>query len=287
MDLAELINRKLRAGHGTSSNRLRSLLITMFKFAAGQGIVRYSPAAPLPKLHKETKRTRVLSGPEIARFWNGLSTVPVSDAVRLALAFQLVTGQRCGEVRKATWDDIDMRAAVWTLPPEKTKNGREHCVPLSPLALDILRVARDLPLPKRCKGQPVVLGEGESGHVFLSPMSGRVLSETAMSRALYANRDVFGPEPYSTHALRRTAATAVSKLGYPRHVIGAILNHTDNSVTARYDLNTYADEKRAALDAWGEQIERLVGIVRPDHQPGARRVASWVREPLALPPCAG
>ncbi len=60
------------------------------------------------------------------------------------------------------------------------------------------------------------------------------------------------------HDLRRTAASYMTSMGISRLVVGIILNHSDQSVTATYDRHSYDAEKRAALDAWGLRLEEIV-----------------------------
>ncbi len=58
--------------------------------------------------------------------------------IRLAFEFLVLTATRSGEVRNARWEEIDRDGAVWTVPAERMKNGREHRVPLSDRALEVL-----------------------------------------------------------------------------------------------------------------------------------------------------
>jgi integrase len=83
-----------------------------------------------------------------------------------ALEFLILTAGRTGEVRLATWDEINFAEATWTIPAEKMKNKREHCVTLSPAAVDLLGA-----LPRE-RGNP---------HIFIGPLAGRGLSRMAMT----------------------------------------------------------------------------------------------------------
>ena len=71
-----------------------------------------------------------------------------------------------------------------------------------------------------------------------------------------------GVESWRVHDLRRTAASGMARLGHPPHVVAAILNHSPGStmgITAIYNRHRYTDEKRAALDAWSREVERIIG----------------------------
>ena len=67
-----------------------------------------------------------------------------SESSKLALEFLVLAAARSGEVRKATWDEINLGGAVWTLPAERMKANREHRVPLSSRAVAVLEEATEL-----------------------------------------------------------------------------------------------------------------------------------------------
>ncbi|MDA0206750.1 MAG: integrase arm-type DNA-binding domain-containing protein, partial [Acidobacteria bacterium] len=93
----------------------------------------------LPKLSKvrTVKHHRAMPWGELPAFMHRLRTAKGMGA--RALEFLILTAARSGEVRGATWEEIDLEAAVWTVPAERMKAGREHRVPLSGDALDLLR----------------------------------------------------------------------------------------------------------------------------------------------------
>lgn len=88
------------------------------------------------KVHK-VKHHDAMDWKLVPRFWRSLVDQPGMGA--LALRLTILTALRSGEVRKATWDEFDLDEAIWTIPAEKMKADREHRVPLSPPALDLLR----------------------------------------------------------------------------------------------------------------------------------------------------
>lgn len=81
---------------------------------------------------------------------NALATITATDAwtgIRLAFRFLVLTATRNGEVRGAMWDEMDVDAALWTIPPTRMKAAVEHRVPLSDAALAVLDEARDIADP--------------------------------------------------------------------------------------------------------------------------------------------
>jgi integrase len=105
------------------------------------------------------------------------------------------------------------------------------------------------------------LGSGGKIFVFASTRSKdeeKPMGETTVSHAIRRIIPDLGTEDFTSHDLRRTAATHMAAMGVPRLVIAKILNHADQAVTAIYDRHSYDKEKREALDAWGEKLEGLV-----------------------------
>ena len=151
-------------------------------------------------------------------------------AVR-ALEFTILTCARTGEVRGAVWDEFDLTVKVWTVPPERMKGGKEHCVPLSERALAILES-----LPHK------------SALAFNGRRPGRALAHNAM-RVVLA-RMKFGT--ITTHGFRSTfrdwAAEATSS---PNHVVEMALAHSiGHAVEAAYRRGDLLEKRRALMDAW-------------------------------------
>jgi integrase len=170
---------------------------------------------------------------------------PAGRSVLLAQLL-LLTGQRLSEVADAQWSEIDLEAKTWKIPKERTKNDRAHEVPLSDAAVEIIR------------GLPRI--EGKAGYVFTAtgaqPVSNLSRLRGALRRAA-SERDV-AP---TLHDLRRTVATSLQKLGVRLEVTEAVLNHVSGSrkgIVGVYQRHEYAEEKRAALDAWARRLETIV-----------------------------
>jgi integrase len=111
---------------------------------------------------RETPRARTLSDDELRRLW--AATVPASPRIepstRLALRLLLLTGARATEVCSASWDEINAETAEWVIPGERTKNGREHRIPLSEPAMEIVQEAAALRT-----GPWLLPARGNEGHV--------------------------------------------------------------------------------------------------------------------------
>jgi integrase len=201
---------------------------------------------------------RVLTDDEVATLWNGLPTALArSPSCQLIIRLSLVTAQRVGEVAGIPLAELDLRAAEWRLPRERTKNGHAHTVPLSDLALELIEQARS-----EANGAP-----------FLFPCGDGSLSPVAVARTILRANEAtaerplgrFGIASWSAHDLRRTALTNMAKLGVAPIVLGHVANHrttTRATITlAHYVRHSYDREKREALDLWAV---RLRAITRGD-----------------------
>ncbi len=259
-DVIVLLDKIEDRGAPIQRNRTASLLSKLFRFGIERGIVETSPCIAIRAL-PEAPRERVLSPAEIKALWNGLDAAQMAPVCRLALRFLLATGQRRGEVVGTRREEVN--SDFWEIPGSRTKNGRPHAVPLSPLAKAVLvdidalrekeaaRHGRGNPspwlLPSPLEGTPKPMG-GMHDHI----------SADALSRALLNNRkrlELEEPAP-KPHDFRRTAASTMTALGISQFLVGKVLNHTEPGVTAKvYDRNGYLAEKQRALEVWGKWIE--------------------------------
>ena len=227
-------------GAPVGANRTLEIIRRIYNWGIEQEIVTVNPCQRISKPGTERKRDRVLSDDEIRAVWTALEgeTPRMRDLFRL----RLLTAQRPGEVSRMRWEDIDMGSGWWTIPPEFSKNGLSHRVPLSPPAADTLRQAA---------------GYGnDAGWVFPSPTGKGPLR--AVWRAMGNIRKKTGAE-FVPHDLRRTAATRMTgNLGIARLTVAKVLNHVETGVTATYDRHAYDREKRQALDAWGARLADIL-----------------------------
>jgi integrase len=248
-DVIALLDAIVDRGSPIAANRALAVIRRMFGWAVSRDIIPASPCVAVKAPAKERRRDRVLNADEIAILWRALGNpeLAMSPAIRLALKLQLVTAQRKGrEVIAAEWSEFDLKEGVWTIPAEKTKNGMPHRVPLSPLALAIL--------------DEIATITGRDGRwLFPSPRPGRSITDLAVNHAMRNNRGMLGVSDATPHDLRRTAASHMTSIGISRLVVSKILNHAETGVTAVYDRHSYDAEKRVALEAWGERLEKITG----------------------------
>ncbi|MQM37690.1 Prophage integrase IntA [wastewater metagenome] len=164
-----------------------------------------------------------------------------------ALEFIVYTAARSGEVRGATWDEVDLDAATWTVPAERMKAQREHIVPLTADAVNLLRA-----LPRMA----------DSPYVFPA-VRGGMLSDMSIS-AVMRRMDVDA----TPHGLRSTFRDWVSeRTSYAHEVAEAALAHTiPNAVERAYRRGSLLEKRQRLMADWcrflneGEPAGEVVGI---------------------------
>ena len=155
-------------------------------------------------------------------------------------AFELLvlTAARSGEVRLATWDEMDLDAAVWTIPAVRMKAMRDHRVPLSARAVAILTEARE-----RNDG---------TGLVFRSPR-GKPLSDMTLSKLIKELGIAAVPHGFRS-SFRDWAA---ERTNTPREVVEAMLAHTvRNPTEAAYARSDLFERRRRLMDDWTAYLSR-------------------------------
>ena len=246
-DVHELLDGVVDRGSPVMANRVLAALRKCCSWAAERGIITTSPCDKIKPPTAERSRDRVLTDDELRGLWTATDAIgwPFRDLVRLLM----LTGQRRDEIGRMRWSEIDLDAALWTIPKERAKNGQAHAVPLSAPALAILTA-----LP-RING-----GKGSIDYLFTvtgkTPVSGFSNAKERLDKLMGEDTP-----PWVFHDLRRTTATGLARLGVALPTIERLLNHISGSfggIVGTYQRHDYAAEKRHALDAWGAFVERLV-----------------------------
>lgn len=233
----------------SQANHTLAYLKAMLGWAVDEGLIEKNPTLGLKMPAQKVERERALGDEEIRAFWLACDRIgwPFGPLAQLLL----LTAQRRDELAHATWGEFDKQ--TWTLPGERTKNGRAHIVHLAPLAVEIFEKLPHL--------------TGKKGWVFTTclggadtPVSGFGRGRQRITAAMIA---ISGEEvaPFTLHDLRRSAATGMAALGIAPHVVDKILNHSSGKISgvARiYNRYEFVAERKAALEAWASHVDRLI-----------------------------
>lgn len=194
---------------------------------------------PARKRIHRVKHHTALAYPKIGNFMEVLRTQDgVSPA---ALEFLILTAARTGEVIGAGWSEIDMDTALWVVPADRIKAGKEHRVPLSAPAMKILR--------------RMVKLRGDSDLVFPGRDQGRGLSNMAMLSLL----DRMGHGDLTAHGFRSTFRDwAAETTNHPRDVAEMALAHgVSSDVEAAYRRGDMFEKRRRLMKDWASYCERI------------------------------
>ena len=242
------------------ANRVVEILRKAFNLAIRWGWRTDNPASGVHK-NPEEPRARYLSAKEILRLSKALRAHPEKTSAN-AIRLLMLTGARRSEVLGARWDMFDLDAGVWVKPSAHTKQRREHRIPLSAPAVELLKGLKEdargpYVFPANGGGSPLT----DIKRTWLSVCRQARLAEQTLRRTRKGNL-VYGADgkPLVTwhatarlHDLRHTFASILASEGLSLPIIGALLGHTQAQTTARY-AHLLDDPLRAAT-------ERVAAIV--------------------------
>lgn len=213
-------------------------------FAVNTGLIDANPASGISMAFEKPKKQNMptLRPEELPRLIRSLVMSNLSAATRCLIEWQLLTLVRPSEASGARWAEIDLDAKLWTIPAERMKAKREHIVPLSHQALEIIEVMKPVSAHRE--------------HVFPSrndpkqPMNSQT-ANAALKRIGYGGKLV-------AHGLRSIASTALNEHCFNADVIEATLAHCDkNEVRRAYNRSTYLLQRTELMSWWGAYVKKI------------------------------
>ena len=228
-----------------TGRRVRQRMRTIFRWAMASELIETNPAGEvidgaLPSMPKVKAHLRALPYQEVGSALKTVDASQTSLAAKRCLKFLVFTAARSGEARGATWDEIDLEAATWTIPGSRMKAGVEHRVPLSDRALDVLMLARQL--------------DDGSGLCFPSPLRpGRMLSDMTLTKIL---RSTGLADRATVHGFRTSFKTwTMEQTDTPWAVGEAALTHQlGGSVEQAYAQSDLFDRRRTLMQQWADYL---------------------------------
>ncbi|MDA0630619.1 MAG: tyrosine-type recombinase/integrase [Proteobacteria bacterium] len=226
---------------GENPARLRGALGELLPKSQKIKKIRHHPAIPHQQINKFVMALRTQGG-----------------AAPLALEFMLLTAARTGELTAARWDEVDFDGMVWTVPASRMKAGKEHRVPLSRRAADILRVMK-----AATQSEYIFPGHSASKNSHMSSGTCRA----AMKR-------VDGYSEYTPHGLRSTFRDWASETtNFANETLEIALAHTiPNKAEAAYRRQDQLEKRRKLMQQWANHIEttQTEAVVTPLLKRGER-----------------
>ncbi len=236
-------DKKFEAAH-----RARQRIEAVFSFAIITGDCETNPAAGLTKVLTPPTRKKMpaLKPEELPEFLRKLKNYDGHLLTKLAWHLMLYTFVRTTELRKAEWDEFELRKTnpVWKIPAERMKMRSEHNVPLSPQAVRVIREISEISVSETL----VFPGQNNPNR----PMSENTLL-FALYRMGYHSRA-------TTHGFRSVASTILndSEKWHPDAIERQLAHAESNKVRAAYDRSEHLAERRRMMKWWADYLDSLL-----------------------------
>ncbi|OCG61002.1 integrase domain-containing protein [Gilliamella sp. Nev3-1] len=227
-----------------SIRRICQRINEVMYYAVNVGLIDANPASKITAAFANpvVKNMPALRPEQLPELLSALSTANIEKQTWCLLFWQLYTMTRPTEATGTKWCEIDLNNNCWIIPAERMKMGREHIIPLSSQAIDILQIMKPI--------------SGHREYVFPSmksphnkPMNSQTVN-AVIKRIGFAGRLV-------AHGFRSIASTALNENGFPPDVIEAALAHVDkNEVRRAYNRAIYLEQRIEMMQWWGNFIEK-------------------------------
>jgi integrase len=250
-DMRALLDSIADRGQGREAEKRRQVCTAMFRWALSQDIVEHDATAGLTPYDRGAPRDRVLTLEEIELVWKWLDTDALSLEAADILKLELLLGARCGEISGLRAEEIDRQKWIWTLPPSRSKNGRQRVTPIVGLAREMLEQR---------------LSVVEKGPLFLLE-KGVVVTSAHIGHYLLTRRTTLPIAAFTSHDLRRTFATMLAEMGIALDLVAAIVGHEAGARETRVLMRHYVhsdmlERKALALTAWDDRLKAIVADVQ-------------------------
>ena len=242
-DVIAIIRRIEARGSVTSAVKTRQWIAQVFRYAIAIGVIEVNPCA---EMHAVTEKVsayqhRPFAGfAEMPSILQAIQACEAGDVAKAAVMLMIYTACRPGEVRYAEWGEIDLESATWTIPAERMKMRRDHVIPLSTQAVDLLQAM--LPISGRFRF--VFAGRSD----YSRPI-GTNYATSVMDMCGLKGRQ-------SPHGFRHLFSTEMNHRGYNSDWIERQLAHADDSVIRdTYNHATYLEQRRGMMQDWADSLQ--------------------------------
>lgn len=255
-DILKILHVITERGAEVMPNRMRSYLSAMFNYGMvfddstetitkhTQFFIQSNPVTKVQKIVKKEKRgDRSLSEDEVRIFWGALDKSKMSVLRINAFKLILLSGARVNEIAALKWNEIDLHMMTISLPSERTKNKRQHIIPINSSMLKIINTNPKL------------------HDTYLFPASNNEEPQKVDGFSQAISRLLMNVEidPFTPRDLRRTFKTLTGKAGISKEIRDRLQNHSLNDVSSQhYDQYDYLSEKREAMEKWNDYFVKII-----------------------------
>ncbi len=222
--------------------RLCQRLNEVMTYAVNTGLINANPLSGISKAFQTPAKQHqpTIAPSELPTLMKALTRASIKLTTRCLIEWQLHTMVRAGEAAGTRWNAIDLTRKVWTIPAERMKKKKPHCVPLSPQALELLETMK--PISSRSE---FVFPSDRNPKIHTHPQT----ANTALKRMGFDKQLV-------AHGMRALASTTLNEQGFDPDVIEAALAHTGkNEVRNAYNRAQYIERRVPLMNWWSTHIE--------------------------------
>lgn len=242
-DVITLIRRIEGRGAITSAVKTRQWMSQVFRYAIATGVLETDPSA---EMHAVTEKIDVYrhrpfaSFGEIPSILKSIHECEAGEIAKAAVMLLIYTACRPGEIRYAEWSEVDMASETWTIPASRMKMRRDHVIPLSKQAVQLLHAM--LPISGDCR------------YIFPNRSDYNRPIGTNYATNVMAMCGLQGRQ--SPHGFRHLFSTEMNHRGYNSDWIERQLAHADDSVIRdTYNHATYLEQRRGMMQDWADSLQ--------------------------------
>jgi integrase len=246
-ELLAVLHRMESQGILESAHRIKSICGQIFRYAISTGRAERDPSQDLRGALPAAKQGHLaaLTDPaKVAGLLRAIDTYDGSFVVKSAMQLQALFFVRPGELRHAEWSEIDLDAALWSIPAEKMKMKQAHLVPLSRKAVELLRELQPL--------------TGHTPFVFPSHRSSqRPMSNNAILAAL--RRMGYDKDEMTGHGFRAMARTILDEVLHVRtdYIEHQLAHAVRDPLGRAYNRTTHLEERKKMMQLWSDYLDGL------------------------------
>ena len=222
--------------------RVRQRMETVLDWVVAQGWRQDNPASrsitkALPKVRRLKDNYKALPYADVPAALAKVRGSTADPSTKLCMEFLILTAVRSGEARMARWNEIDWQERSWTIPPERMKAAREHSVPLSRRAVDVLRAAREI--------------SGNDELIFRASRRSKPLSDMTLLRSLQRLEI-----PCVVHGFRSSFRTWAGELRVADSDVceAALAHQLDDKTEKAYVRTEFFELRRELMERWAEYL---------------------------------
>ena len=229
-----------------AAKKVLQKLDRIFRFANRNHYCKQNPVILLKGdvITPKKKNQPALEESDLPEFLKKLDDLDVYITTKMGLRMVMLTLTRTKEIRHSTWDEFDLESdkPVWRIPADRMKMNRDHMVPLSRQAVEVMKKVK-----RFSRGDQFVFEQKNNPQ--------KPMSENTMLYAMYR----MGYHGRATvHGFRATASTILNEKGFRSDVIELLLAHVEkNQIRAAYNRAEYLDERREILQWWADHLDEI------------------------------